>query len=212
MGFISEIVEDCRAAISPRVDTYDTEIILSWLLGDPVERLVKLVVESRVVDYECHCIDEYTSGHIKDHGHESQSLTAATTSPGTLSTTLGQVASEDNAATSSSASPPSTRRSLSSLLTTGNEDDDQPPQSPKQQSHPPNDKEVKRQMCKHTIINERIAPFYHPNKISGNVSIYHGCMVKSDALEDLPSKLKGFIRTGVSIERANIMFVYCLGG
>ena len=49
-------------------------------------------------------------------------------------------------------------------------------------------------------IKDHITPFYRANKTSGKVSIYPGCGIKSDTLEDLPRKLTGLMRIGIFID------------
>jgi hypothetical protein len=58
-------------------------------------------------------------------------------------------------------------------------------------------------LCDHPSVRYRISPFYRATKVSGMASLFHGCGIKSQSLQDLPAKLKGFTNTGVSIDKSD---------
>jgi hypothetical protein len=51
-GLGSEVIRDCKACVPTLLRDYDPEFVLSALLGDPLRRIVRLIVEDRVMEYD----------------------------------------------------------------------------------------------------------------------------------------------------------------
>jgi hypothetical protein len=230
-GFHSDIVEDCKSSFATLVIDYDPEFVLSALLGDPLRRLVKLIIEERVKDY-----DESRQFTIqppisvsKHHQLVAAPLTKTSSdhsqpkpNPLTSRTSSGDQSTSSTAVTSSQRVPTSSADDDDEPSKPHNPDKIHVPEATKKAPIPrPHwvkevDELAKMNNTKivfvdsppiplrnHPKIDGNIGNFYRTTKMIGNVTIYHGCRVRDD-LQDIDVKLRSFILTGVDIDRGDV--------
>jgi hypothetical protein len=212
---------------------YEPELVLSALLGDPLRRLVRLIVQERVKDYDGRRItlqpplffsktDQFGVAPLTTtSSHQSKSKPNPVTSP--------TYSAGDQSPVSSTAIP-----SSSQWVPVSNGDDDDEPSKPQNPEtlhvaaamkktpipRPNWVNEVDQLAKEHNTkivfvdvpqiplrmkpqIESNIGGFYRTTKLNGTVTIYHGCRVRDD-LQDIEAKLRSFVRTGVDIDRGDV--------